>query len=57
MDTSNPEFRKKYGDMVASKNNELLDMMKRLEIEMIDISTSEDWFKPLMKFFNRRTAR
>lgn len=57
VDTSNPEFRKKYRDIVGSKNNELLDMMKRLEIEIIDISTSEDWFKPLMKFFNRRTAK
>ncbi len=57
VDTSNPEFRKKYRDVVTSKNNELLDMMKRLEIELIDISTSEDWFKPLMKFFNRRSAR
>ncbi len=57
VDTSNPEFRKKYRDVVGSKNNDLLDIMKRLEIDVIDISTSEDWFKPVMKFFSRRAAR
>ena len=57
VDTSNHEFRKKYGDLVRSKSNELVGLMKRLEIEFIDISTSEDWFKPLLKFLNRRAAR
>ncbi|VVB89884.1 Uncharacterised protein [uncultured archaeon] len=56
VDTSNPGFRKKYREMVESKNRELLEMMKRLEIEMIEISTSEDWVRPVMKFFNGRAG-
>jgi len=51
------EFRKRYRELAELKNRKLSDMMKRLEIDLIEISTEEDWIQPVMKFFNMRVSR
>jgi hypothetical protein len=30
--------------------------MKRLEIDMIEISTAQDWIQPVLKFFGMRAG-
>jgi len=57
VDTGNPDFRKKYREIVVSKNKKITDLMKRLEIDLIEISTDGDWIQPVMKFFNMRGRR
>ncbi len=54
VDTDDAEFREKYRKAVELKNKELSEMMKRLEIDMIEISTSQDWIQPVLKFFRTR---
>jgi len=51
------EFRKRYRELAELKNRKLSDMMKRLEIDLIEISTEEDWIQHFMKFFNMRVSR
>ncbi len=50
----NEEFRKRFKEVAAYKNRELSELMKHLEIDMVEISTNEDWLIPLMRFFRRR---
>lgn len=57
VDTADPGFRKKYREAVESRNMELIGIMRRLEIDLIEISTSQDWAKPVMKFLGRRSAK
>jgi hypothetical protein len=43
--------------MVASRNKKLSEITKRLEIDLIEVSTGQDWIKPILKFFNMRVRR
>jgi hypothetical protein len=56
VDTGDAEFRKKYREAVESRNKELSGAMKRLEIDMIEISTAQDWILPVLKFFSMRAG-
>lgn len=57
VDTRDAGFRKRYGETVESKNRELSEIMEGLEIDMIEISTAQDWIKSLLKFFDMRVRR
>lgn len=57
IDTSDPGFRKKYMEAVKSRNMKLIEIMRRLEIDLIEISTSQDWARPVMKFLDRRSTK
>jgi uncharacterized protein (DUF58 family) len=56
VDTGDAGFRKKYMEVVESRNKELSGAMKRLEIDMIEISTAQDWIQPVLKFFGMRAG-
>ena len=57
VDTADAGFRMRFKKMVESRNRELTDITRSLEIDMIEISTAQDWIKPIMKFFNMRLRR
>lgn len=57
VDTGDAEFREKYIETVELKNKELSGLMKHLKIDMIEISTSQDWIQPVLKFFSMRSGR
>ncbi|HEX7575593.1 MAG TPA: DUF58 domain-containing protein [Candidatus Methanoperedens sp.] len=57
VDTGDPGFRMRFKEMVESRNNKISQITKRLEIDMIEISTSEDWIQPILKFFKMRVNR
>ena len=56
VDTRDAKFRKKYREAVESRNKELSGAMKRLEIDLIEISTAQDWIQPVLKFFSMRAG-
>ncbi len=56
VDTRDAEFREKYMEVVESRNKELSVAMKRLEIDLIEISTAQDWIQPVLKFFSMRAG-
>jgi uncharacterized protein (DUF58 family) len=56
VDTGDAGFRKKYMEVVESRNKELSGAMKRLEIDLIEISTAQDWVQPVLKFFSMRAG-
>ncbi len=56
VDTEDAGFRKKYREAVESRNKELSGAMKRLEIDLIEISTSQDWVQAVLKFFSMRAG-
>ncbi|MCX9085087.1 MAG: DUF58 domain-containing protein [Candidatus Methanoperedens sp.] len=57
VDTGDPEFRMQFKDLVKSRNEKISHLTKRLEIGMIEISTSDDWIKSVLKFFNCGVSR
>ncbi len=57
VDTGDAEFRKKYREAIGLRNKELFEAMKHLEIDMIEISTSEDWIRPVLRFFSMRSGQ
>ncbi|KCZ73557.1 hypothetical protein ANME2D_00628 [Candidatus Methanoperedens nitroreducens] len=57
VDTGDAGFRKKYRENIELRNRELSEVMKHLEVDMIEISTSEDWIQPVLRFFSMRSGR
>ncbi|MCE8424695.1 MAG: DUF58 domain-containing protein [Candidatus Methanoperedens sp.] len=57
VDTGDIEFRKKYSESVGLRIWKLSEIMNRLELDLIDISTVQDWVQPVLKFFNMRVKR
>ena len=57
VDTADAGFRLRFEEMVKSRNKKLSEVTKRLEIDLIEISTGQDWIKPILKFFNMRVRR
>ena len=57
VDTKDEGFRLRFKEMVESRNKRLSEVTKRLEIDLIEISTGQDWIKPILKFFNMRVRR
>ena len=54
VDTSNHIELKQMNDMNRKKNEDLFSKSKKLGIDIIPISTSENYIDPLMKFFKKR---
>ncbi|KPQ41117.1 MAG: cytoplasmic protein, partial [Candidatus Methanoperedens nitroreducens] len=57
VDTADAGFRMRFAENVKSRNKKLNDVTKRLEIDLIEISTAQDWIKPILKFFKMRVRR
>jgi len=57
VDTADAGFRMRFAENVKSRNKKLNDVTKRLEIDLIEISTAQDWIKPILKFFKMRVKR
>jgi uncharacterized protein (DUF58 family) len=57
VDTSDLEFRKRYTALANEKSDDLLFRMKRLNIDMIRMNTSEPFYIPLQQFFKMRNRR
>ena len=54
VDTTNHIELKRMNDMNRKNNEELFNTSKKLGIDIIPISTSENYIDPLMKFFKKR---
>lgn len=57
VDTSDEEFTRKYRSLVKKQQEELKGLLKKKKIGLIDVSASEDWVKPITKFFRMRKRR
>ncbi len=57
VDTSSEEFRRRYGELVNSRDKLLRDILKKCRIDIVDINTRDGWFKPILGFFGKRIKR
>jgi hypothetical protein len=57
VDTEDAGFRSRFKEMVESRNKKLSEVTKRLKIDLIEISTGQEWIKPILKFFNMKVRR
>ena len=57
VDTSDPEFKKRYTALVKDKRDDFLARMKRIKVDIIQINTSEPFYIPLQRFFKMRERR
>jgi hypothetical protein len=57
VDTSDFEFRKRYTALANRRSDDRLSRMKRLNIDMIRMNTSEPFYLPLQQFFKMRDRR
>ena len=57
VNTSDPEFRTNYIELVKQKNEELKSILKRLKVDMIQLFSGESFETPLKRFFNMRIKR
>lgn len=54
IDTSSSRFRKSYSDWWHNHSEELQGTLLRSGVDIADISTEEDYVKPLLRFFKHR---
>ena len=54
IDTSNKQVLKQMNDSNIKKTNEFYKSAKKMGLDIVPISTSEDYAEPLMKFFKKR---
>ncbi|MEA2000066.1 MAG: VWA domain-containing protein, partial [Euryarchaeota archaeon] len=57
VDTSDLEFRKRYTALANRRSDDRLSRMKRLNVDMIRMNTSEPFYIPLQQFFKMRDRR
>ncbi|MEA3488702.1 MAG: DUF58 domain-containing protein [Euryarchaeota archaeon] len=57
VDTSDSEFRLRYTELVRTSRNALLTTLKRLNVDIIRMNTSEPFYIPLQTFFKMRERR
>jgi uncharacterized protein (DUF58 family) len=57
VDTSDLEFRKSYTALANRRSDDLLSRMKRVNVDMIRMKTSEPFYIPLQQFFKMRERR
>ena len=57
VDTSDFEFRKRYTALANKRSDDRLSRMKRLNVDMIRMNTSEPFYIPLQQFFKMRNRR
>jgi len=54
IDTSNDHYLKQMNDLNTKKTNEFYKSTQKMGLDIIPISTSEDYVEPLMSFFKKR---
>jgi len=54
IDTSNDYYLKQMNDLNTKKTNEFYKSTQKMGLDIIPISTSEDYVEPLMRFFKKR---
>lgn len=57
VDTSSPLFRREYGVVTREQKGRRDTLLKRAQVESIEVSTQEDYVAPLIQFFKRRNRR
>jgi len=57
VDTSDSEFRMRYTELVRTSRDALLTTLKRLNVDIIRMNTSEPFYVPLQTFFKMRERR
>lgn len=57
VDTSDSEFRMRYTELVRTSREAFLTTLKRLNVDIIRINTSEPFYIPLQTFFKMRERR
>ncbi len=57
VDTSSRVFRHQYGQFMKRAKEERDQLLKRAQVERIDIDTSKDFVDPLAEFFRRRNKK
>ena len=54
MNTSDPSVRREYGARFASQRDSVTSALSRLRLDIVEISTPDDYVPPLLSFFRRR---
>ncbi|MGQ0647626.1 MAG: DUF58 domain-containing protein [Gemmatimonadaceae bacterium] len=57
VDTSDPRVRKSYETMMTAERLSVRQMLRRLAIDEIPITTRESYIEPLLRFFRARERR
>jgi uncharacterized protein (DUF58 family) len=57
IDTSNPFYRSAQASEAKNKRDKLLKNSKKIGLDIISISTDEDYVDPLLSFFKKREKR
>ena len=57
VDTGDEKFRRMYIQRMKNINNELASKMKKIRVDVINVSTNEPFYIPLRKFFKVRERR
>jgi uncharacterized protein (DUF58 family) len=57
VDTSNKEFQENYKKIIHEHNNKLKKVFRKYKIDTIEITTEQNYEKPLKKFFKLRKQR
>ena len=57
IDTSSRETRMSFKKISLAKHENIINILKRSSVDHINISTGENYIKPLMKFFENRTSK
>lgn len=54
INTSDQQFKTKYKEHIQNQNNQLVQNMKKLKIDILNIKTDQSFHIPLQKFFKSR---
>ncbi len=57
VDTSDAGFRARYREMISKERNSLQKALRKLKVDMLDISTDKPYEVPLRNFFRQRQHR
>jgi len=57
IDTSDPEFRERFGEMGAFGRAQLFRTLQSLSVDAIDVVTDRPYIDPLVRFFRERAHR
>jgi len=54
VDTSDPEFRRRFRELAETRQRELHDAVARVGVELYDVSTEDDLVRALLRIVDRR---
>jgi uncharacterized protein (DUF58 family) len=57
VNTSDPDFRRSFADLVRRDREALDRALRRAKVDVIDIETGEPYVRPLRRFFEERVRR